>query len=86
MGATAQIPAGRYGFIGLGVMGMGMAKNLRSKLPSGSSLVICDVVQSQITRFLDESKGTAQVEVVTSPKEVVQRAVCIGLLDFWSLS
>lgn len=32
-----------YGFIGLGQMGHGMAKNIRSRIPPSCVLLICDI-------------------------------------------
>ena len=55
------------GFVGLGNMGHGMAKNLRSRLPNSSRLVICDVVAERRDAFMDESKGT-NVLVAHTPR------------------
>lgn len=39
------------GFVGLGIMGFPMAKNLISKLPPGSKIFIYDVFEDAINRF-----------------------------------
>jgi hypothetical protein len=61
------------GFIGLGVMGFGMAQNLRSKTPKSSSLVICELVQDRRDKLAAETQGL--IEVANSPKEVAEKAV-----------
>ncbi|KAF2119447.1 3-hydroxyisobutyrate dehydrogenase-like protein [Lophiotrema nucula] len=61
-------------FIGLGVMGYPMALNLRKGLPSSHTLLICDVVESAIARFLQDAEGQGPVEVIKSGHEAVQRA------------
>lgn len=68
-----MLPNKTYGFIGIGVMGWGMAKNLRSKIPPSSRLIICELVQERRDKFVAETKGL--VEVAASPREVAQSAV-----------
>lgn len=55
-------------------MGHGMAKNIRLKIPKSSLLVIYDVSQSAMHRFVKEFKGE-NVKAVSSPKEVATYAV-----------
>lgn len=43
MGSTSGPPDANYGFIGLGNMGFGMAKNVRQKIPSSSKLIVCEL-------------------------------------------
>lgn len=67
------IPAGTYGFIGIGVMGYGMAANLRAKLSKSSRLIICEVDQERRQRFFAERQGL--LEVANSPRELVEKSV-----------
>lgn len=63
----------RYGFIGLGVMGWGMANNLRSKLPKASSFVVCELVKSRRDEWVAQAPGV--VSVANSPREVAEQSV-----------
>jgi 3-hydroxyisobutyrate dehydrogenase-like beta-hydroxyacid dehydrogenase len=63
-----------YGFIGIGVMGYGMAQNLRAKIPESSTLVLCELSDARREKFIAETPG--RIEVAHSPKEVAQKAVC----------
>ncbi len=85
----SELPAATYGFIGmshslhstsvadvkigLGNMGYRMAQNLRSKLPADSVLVVCEVVQSVLEKFVGETKGL--VRVAQSPREISEQSV-----------
>lgn len=80
MPSTVQIddggmPSATYGFIGIGRMGFPMALNFRAKMPSGSKLVVCDVNQSRVKEFLQQSKSLGPVDVALSPKEVAEQCV-----------
>jgi 3-hydroxyisobutyrate dehydrogenase len=66
-------PPVTYGFIGLGVMGYGMAKNLRDKIPKASTLVVCELVEQRRDRFVAEMDGL--LKVAHSPKEVAEYSV-----------
>lgn len=68
-----DLPQVTYGFIGLGVMGWGMAKNLRAKIPSASALVICEVVTHRRDRFVAETEG--EIRVAETAREVAEQAV-----------
>lgn len=59
--------------IGLGNMGYRMAKNLRSELSADSALVVCEVVQSVLDKFVGETKGL--IRVANTPKEVSEQSV-----------
>ncbi|KAI1352894.1 3-hydroxyisobutyrate dehydrogenase, variant [Xylaria sp. FL0043] len=65
----------RYGFIGIGQMGWGMAMNLRQKIPKEAQMVICDISEDRRNKFVQEveSKG-ATVTVANSPKEVAEQS------------
>ena len=54
-------------------MGYPMAQNLRAKLPPDSLLVVCDVTKSQVTKFVDETKG--RIETASTPRQVAETAV-----------
>ena len=60
-------------YLGLGNMGYRMAQNLRSKLPADSELVVCEVVQSVLEKFVGETHGL--VKVANTPKEVSEQSV-----------
>lgn len=62
-----------YGFIGLGIMGYGMAKNLRSKLPEQSDLIVCELNQARRGEFVQTTPGN--VQVAKTPLEVVHKSV-----------
>jgi 3-hydroxyisobutyrate/3-hydroxypropionate dehydrogenase len=56
-------------------MGFPMAHNLRAKIPRSSRLVICEVAEAQIKRFLAENEHLGEIQVASSPKEVAEQAV-----------
>ncbi|KAH9232871.1 hypothetical protein K456DRAFT_1750274 [Colletotrichum gloeosporioides 23] len=62
-----------YGFIGLGQMGHGMAKNIRLKVPPTSQLVVFDVNKQAVDSFVQEHNGVG-VKAVSSPREVTEIA------------
>lgn len=71
--AHLKLPETRFGFIGIGQMGWGMAMNLRKKIDPSSKLVVCEVSENRRNQFIKEAPGP--VEVANSPKEVAERAV-----------
>jgi hypothetical protein len=56
-------------------MGCPMARNLRAKIPQSSRLIICEVVEARIQKFLAENETKGEIQVATSPREVAQQAV-----------
>ncbi|KAL5597187.1 hypothetical protein FOBRF1_010980 [Fusarium oxysporum] len=68
-----SIPITTYGFIGLGQMGHGMAKNLRQKLPQNYPMIVFDVNKEAVNKFLQEHAGT-NVTAASSPKEIAEVA------------
>jgi hypothetical protein len=60
---------------GIGVMGFPMARNIRAKIPSSSRLVICEVVEAQIQKFLSENKSQGEIQIASTPREVAEQAV-----------
>ncbi|KIW13645.1 hypothetical protein PV08_08836 [Exophiala spinifera] len=61
-------------FIGIGVMGYSMAVNLRTKLDDSYTLLICDVSETLIQKFLHQMAGQGPVEVISSGREAITRA------------
>ncbi|KIW94004.1 uncharacterized protein Z519_05320 [Cladophialophora bantiana CBS 173.52] len=61
-----------YGFVGIGVMGYGMAMNLRAKIPQTAGFVLCEINEARREQFLQECK--ASVQVAHSPREVAKKA------------
>lgn len=68
-----DVPTCTYGFIGVGVMGTGMAKNLRAKMPPSSKLLICEVNKARRDEFFATTEGL--LEVAESPKKLAEKAV-----------
>lgn len=62
-----------YGFIGLGKMGLPMARNLRQKLPKDDTVYVYDVNTSATAAFAGEF--TSGVEVAESVAEAVACSV-----------
>lgn len=60
---------------GLGVMGYGMAINLRKRLDHDWTLCICDLNDAAIDRFMTETVDGGPVNVVKSASEAMQTAV-----------
>lgn len=56
-------------------MGFPMARNLRAKIPASSQLVICEVVEAQIQKFLAENKSYGEIRIASTPREVAEHAV-----------
>ncbi|KAI1369442.1 NAD binding domain of 6-phosphogluconate dehydrogenase-domain-containing protein [Xylaria arbuscula] len=67
-------PSIRYGFIGIGVMGWGMAMNLRQKIPKEARMVICEINESRRNQFVQEVQSKGAVTVADSPKEVAEQS------------
>ncbi|KAH7145394.1 NAD binding domain of 6-phosphogluconate dehydrogenase-domain-containing protein [Dactylonectria estremocensis] len=72
MASQNSSPSRSYGFIGLGVMGCGMAKNLRAKIPESSTLYVCEVVAERRDQWVAETPG--DIQVVTSPREISEKS------------
>lgn len=75
MGSTSGPPDASYGFVGIGVMGFGMAINLRSKIPSSARFILCEINSERRDQFVEEvkSRKLGGIEVVRTPKEVAER-------------
>lgn len=68
--ASTQEPI--YGFVGIGVMGYGMASNLRKKTPASSPFILCEINVERREKFIAESDRP--VTVVDTPKAVAEQA------------
>ena len=59
-------------------MGYGMAMNIATKIPAGSSLIICDINHDAVESFkLEASSKGASVTSASTPKEVTEQAEII---------
>ncbi|KAI1177464.1 3-hydroxyisobutyrate dehydrogenase, variant [Nemania sp. FL0916] len=72
--SIATDPNTRYGFIGIGQMGWGMAMNLRQKIPREAKMVICEISESRRNQFIQEVQSKGTVTVAGSPKEVAEQS------------
>lgn len=63
---------------GLGAMGYPMAVNLRRKLPKSAKVVIAELNQDTVHRYLEETRDAGPVEVASTPREVSERSVCLS--------
>lgn len=61
----------RIGFIGLGVMGRPMARNL---LKAGFPLVVHSRTQAVVDRFVEEVRATGQIAAASTPADVASRS------------
>ncbi|KAI0968590.1 6-phosphogluconate dehydrogenase [Xylaria arbuscula] len=66
--------ANTVAFIGLGVMGYPMARNLLKSLRLEKRLLICDVSTPALARFTTEAKGPVPIRVVRNGFQVAQEA------------
>ncbi|PWY94669.1 3-hydroxyisobutyrate dehydrogenase [Aspergillus sclerotioniger CBS 115572] len=76
-----------WGFIGLGQMGYNMAKNLRAKIPETDTLLIRDVNEDSMSRFVKEAgeatrssgagDGTSEVLVAQTARELAEKSTVI---------
>jgi 3-hydroxyisobutyrate dehydrogenase len=78
MGSLASPPDATYGFIGLGNMGFGMAKNVRQKIPASSPLIVCELNKSARDEFCSTIEG--KIETAENPKEIAEKCVCMYLV------
>ncbi|OQU95877.1 NAD binding domain-containing protein [Cladophialophora immunda] len=67
----SNLPVAIYGFIGLGNMGFGMAKNLRSSMPKQCKLVVCEVNAGRRDKFISSVDGL--VEVAETPRSIAEQ-------------
>ncbi|KAI0097315.1 hypothetical protein GGR51DRAFT_553164 [Nemania sp. FL0031] len=69
-----EIDAGVSHYLGLGVMGYPMAKNLLSGLGPEKTLLICDVSREALDRLIKEAQGQAAVEIIGNGFEAIKVA------------
>lgn len=74
MSSPPPPPDACYGFVGIGVMGYGMALNLRSKIPSSSRFVLCEINESRRDQFINEASARGKIEIAQTPREVAEQA------------
>ncbi|KAI3332072.1 NAD binding domain of 6-phosphogluconate dehydrogenase-domain-containing protein [Xylariaceae sp. AK1471] len=67
-------PNTRYGFIGIGTMGWGMAMNLRQKIPREAKMVICELSEARRNQFIQEAKDKGIVITAKTPREVAEQS------------
>ena len=56
-------------------MGFPMAQQVRAKIPRSSTLIIREVVESQVTKFFNENKAIGPIKVAGSARDVAEDAV-----------
>ena len=66
-------PDPTYGFVGVGVMGYGMAMNLRAKIPEKADFILCEINEARREEFIQECDR--KVRIAHSPREVAEQAV-----------
>uniref|UniRef100_A0A8H7NIM6 6-phosphogluconate dehydrogenase NADP-binding domain-containing protein n=1 Tax=Bionectria ochroleuca TaxID=29856 RepID=A0A8H7NIM6_BIOOC len=62
-----------YGVIGLGIIGYGMASNLRKKIPASSTLRVLDLDQTIIQRLINEYGSYGKIEAASSAKDLLTK-------------
>ncbi|KAK4216959.1 6-phosphogluconate dehydrogenase [Rhypophila decipiens] len=67
-------PNDTVAFIGLGVMGYPMAKNLRAGLATNKTLLICDINTEALDRFKTETERSGPVEIIANGFEAAKVA------------
>jgi 3-hydroxyisobutyrate dehydrogenase len=78
MVATTELPK-NIGWVGLGLMGLPMAKNIIGKTDKSTKVYVYDVAQEAIQRLVDQGQG--KVEACSSSKEVADKSVRHVLLS-----
>ena len=73
MGSNEAISSETIGFIGLGAMGLPMARNLANKIPPETRIYVFDVAQEAMDKICSEFPKT--VFQSASAREVAQSAV-----------
>ena len=73
-GDSDTMPDVTYGFVGLGNMGSGMAKNLRARMPKQSTLIVCELDEKKRQDFVASTEGF--IETADTPRELAEKSVC----------
>lgn len=71
------------GWIGLGIMGLPMVRNLLAQMPNNTQFHVFDVVQDSVDAFVADGNGRAHA--CRSSKEVADKSVCNRTVLFISL-
>jgi hypothetical protein len=56
-------------------MGFPMAQQLRAKIPNSSTLIVREVVVSQVAKFLAETEALGPIKVADTARAVAEEAV-----------
>lgn len=56
-------------------MGFPMAQHLRAKIPNTSTLIVREVVMSQVEKFLAETEALGCIKVADTARAVAEEAV-----------
>ncbi|CAG7916440.1 unnamed protein product [Penicillium olsonii] len=62
-----------YGVIGLGIIGYGMAGNLRKRLPQTTALYVFDIKQDLIEQLIREFGSYGKIQPTSSAKELASK-------------
>lgn len=68
----AALPS-NIGWIGLGIMGLPMVRNLLRQMNNSTQFYVYDVIQESIDKFVEDGKG--RVHACSSSKEVADKSV-----------
>jgi 3-hydroxyisobutyrate dehydrogenase len=63
----------KVGWVGLGIMGLPMIRNLLAKMKDDTQFFVYDVVQASIDQIVQDGKG--RVHACSSSKEVADNSV-----------
>jgi 3-hydroxyisobutyrate dehydrogenase len=63
----------KIGWIGLGIMGLPMVRNMLAKMESDTQFYVYDVIQKSIDEFVQDGQG--RVHACSSSKEVADNSV-----------
>jgi 3-hydroxyisobutyrate dehydrogenase-like beta-hydroxyacid dehydrogenase len=75
-------PLSSVGFIGLGAMGLPMAKRICQRLTGGVQLFAFDIVSANVDQLVDSHKDT--VVRCNSVREVAEKSVFFPQLGVWT--
>jgi 3-hydroxyisobutyrate dehydrogenase len=65
----------KIGWIGLGIMGLPMVRNMLAKMESDTDFYVYDVIQESIEKLVQEGQG--RVHACNGSKEVADNSVCL---------
>lgn len=64
----------KIGWIGLGIMGLPMVRNLLAKMEGDTQFYVYDVIQESIDGLVQDGQG--RVHACSSSKDVADNSVC----------